>query len=104
MDTVRREEKIQKQKEFTRKSMSGKKTLYPLMEVRLHKMFLEMRKEGKSCKKWWFMANARKLMAEWYPAVTTFRYSDRWFGRFRQRYGISWRRRTARSSHQMKQA
>ena len=91
---IKSEEKINNQKEFTRKEKSGRKASYPLMEGRLHQIFLEVRKDGKICKRWLFIAKAKQLMAELYPTVATFRYSEKWFRSFRQRYGISWRKKT----------
>ena len=61
---IKSEEKINNQKEFTRKEKSGRKASYPLMEGRLHQIFLEVRKDGKICKRWWFIAKAKQLMAE----------------------------------------
>ena len=64
------------------------------MEGKLHAGFLELRKGGKSVKRWWFNTRARKLMTEHHPDITTFNASDGWFNRFCSRKNVSFRRKT----------
>ena len=88
---VKPEETIQKQKYNTRKNKSGRKAIYPKVESELYKVFLDMRKSGRKCKRWWFLSQAKRLIADNYPDVNEFKFSESWF---RKRYRISLRKKT----------
>ena len=93
---VKDEKVIRKQKQNTK---AGRycKALYPLMEGKLHAEFLELRKDAKSVKRWWFNIRAKQLMTEHHPDITTFNASDGWFNRFCSRKNVSFRRKTHKS-------
>ena len=64
------------------------------MEERLHKEFLDLRREGKKVRRWWFESRGKQLMKEHYPTANEFQFSDHWFRRSRLRYKISLRAET----------
>ena len=85
---VKAEEKIRKQKLNAKALGRGRKARFPEAEKQLHSKLLKMRSEGKTVKRWWFLARERQLIAE------EFKFSDRWFYGFCRRHGISLRRKT----------
>ena len=66
---------------------------FPTMEEQLHKEFRELRRKGFKVKGWWFKARVKQILESTHPA-TTFKYSEGWFTRFKDRYKISFRRPT----------
>ena len=90
-----KEEKLIREQKRNSKSRRKRGAKFPSMGSKLHKEFLQLRKEGKSAKRWWFTSRARKLMQERHPdKADDLKYSDRWFQRFSKRHGISLRRKT----------
>jgi hypothetical protein len=53
----------------------------------------ELRKKGLKVKRWWFLLKAKSILKELDPEAT-FKFSDDWFTRFKQRHRISLRRTT----------
>ena len=88
------EKQIQEQSRGCRASGRGRTAFFPLMEERLHKEFLDLRREGKKVRRWWFESRGKQLMKEHYPTANEFQFSDHWFRRFRLRYKISLRAET----------
>ena len=90
-----KEENLIREQKRNSKSRRKRGAKFPSMESKLHQEFLQLRKEGKSAKHWWFTSRARQFMQELHPdKADDFKYSDRWFQRFCKRYGISLRRKT----------
>lgn len=57
-----KEEKSLENKNKTPKHGCHCKALYPLMEGKLHDKLLELRKNGKSIKSWWFNTREKQLV------------------------------------------
>ena len=69
------------------------------MEDKLYSEFLQLRKDGRKVKRWWFKTRAKQLMADLYPDVKDFKHSDQWFKGFRNRKNVSLRKRTHAAQH-----
>ena len=67
---IKAEEKIRKQKLNAKTPGRGWKACFPELKKQLHDEFLKMHSEGKAVKRWWFLAQARILIAE------EFKFSD----------------------------
>ena len=96
---VQKGEKITKQKSRSKADGRGCNARYPFMEDKLYKAFLDLRKEGRKVKRWWFDTRAKQLMNELYPDVKNFKYSDKWFRWFCKRKNISLRKTTHAAQH-----
>ena len=95
---IKDEDKIFASKIKTRKTKSGRASLYPDAEKLLYDEFLSLRKEGKAVKRWWFNNKMKLLVAEKYPRPQQeFKHPDQWFQRFCKRFKISLRRKTHRA-------
>ena len=70
--------------------MAGK---FPDMEKHLHTEFLNLKKEGRSIKKWWFVTTGREFSKNCHPDAK-FLFSDKWFRGFCNHKRISLRRKT----------
>ena len=68
------------------------------MEDKLYSEFLQLRKDGRKVKRWWFNTREKQLMADLYP-VKDFKRSDQWFERFRNRKNLNLRKRTHAAQH-----
>ena len=66
---------------------------FPAMEEQLHKEFRELRRRGIKVKGWWFKTRAKQILESANPN-NTFKFSQGWFARFKNRYKISLRRPT----------
>ena len=69
------------------------------MEDKLYSEFLQLRKDGRKVKRWWFNTRAKQLMADLYPDVKDFKHLDQWFKGFRNRKNVSLRKRTHAAQH-----
>ena len=91
---IKSEKKIRSLKGSKKAARYGK-AKFPSMEKELHAKFVDMRKEGKRVKRWWFNSKAREILKEKHPQeASSFNYSNRWFQAFRRRYRVSLRRKT----------
>ena len=94
-DWVNQEENIRNQWKESWTSGSGRRSFSHTAEKQLHVEFIQLRKEGKKIKHWWFTARMKQLMEELYPnKAEMFRYSDWWFRAFCRRYNVSLRSTT----------
>ena len=66
---VKKEEQIREQKYKSRAHGRGCNSKYLLMEDKLYSEFLQLRKDGRKVKRWWFNTRAKQLMADLYPAT-----------------------------------
>ena len=89
---LKKEVNIIGQKKKSKAQRFGK-VRYPELEKKLYDEFIEKRKEGRIIKKWWFVARARQIARSEYKD-TDFKVSNSWFVRFRQRFKISYRKKT----------
>ena len=96
---VKKEEQIRGQKYKSKAHGRGCNSKYPLMEDKLYSEFLQLRKDGRKVKRWWFNTRAKQLMADLYPDVKDFKHSDQWFKGFRNRKNVSLRKRTHATQH-----
>ena len=72
-------EKVRSLKRSKKECRYGK-TKFPVMEEELYAKFLDMQKEGKHAKRWWFNYKARELVKKKYPdEASSFKLSHRWF-------------------------
>ena len=46
------------------------------MEDKLYSQFLQLRKDGRKVKRWWFNTWAKQLMADLYHDIKDFKHSD----------------------------
>jgi len=68
---------------------------WPELEGELFRRFHQRREEIKLVGRGWFERESKKIWPEQYPDLPAiFTVSNSWFQRFRQRYGISFRRLT----------
>ena len=96
---VKKEEQIRRQKYKSKAHGRGCNSKYPLMEDKLYSEFLQLRKDGRKVKRWWFNTRAKQLMADLYPDVKDFKHSDQWFKGFRNTKNVSLRKRTHAAQH-----
>lgn len=96
---VKKEEQIRGQKYKSKAHGRGCNSKYPLMEDKLYSEFLQLRKDGRKVKRWWFNTRAKQLMADLYPDVKDFKHSDQWFKGFRNGKNVSLRKRTHAAQH-----
>lgn len=96
---VQKGEKITKQKSRSKAVGQGCNKRYPFIEDKLYKEFLDLRKEGRKVKRWWFDTRTKQLMNALYPDVKDLKYSDKWFRRFCKRKNISLRKTTHAAQH-----
>ena len=96
---VKKEEQIRRQKYKSKAHGRGCNSKYPLMEDKLYSEFLQLRKDGRKVKRWWFNTQAKQLMADLYPDIKDFKHSDQWFKGFRNRKNVSIRKRTHAAQH-----
>ena len=96
---VQKGEKITKQKSRSKAVGQGCNKRYPFIEDKLCKEFLDLRKEGRKVKRWWFDTRTKQLMNALYPDVKDLKYSDKWFRRFCKRKNISLRKTTHAAQH-----
>lgn len=94
------EEKIEKGNAGAKRFGSGRRAFWPDVEEKLLEEFKELRSKGLEVKHWWFRTRSTQLMLELHPDVN-FKFSPRWFNRFKCRVKISSERRTTKvSPHQ----
>ena len=85
---LKHEEKICSLKRSKKACRYGK-TKFPVMEKEVYTKFLDMRKEAKRVKCWWFNTKARELVEEKYPdEASSFKLSYRWCEGFCRRHSI----------------
>ena len=85
---LKHEEKICSLKRSKKACRYGK-TKFPVMEKEVYTKFLDMRKEAKRVKCWWFNTKARELVEEKYPdEASSFNLSYRWCEGFCRRHSI----------------
>ncbi|CAG8552430.1 7971_t:CDS:2 [Acaulospora morrowiae] len=88
---------IRSSKKGSKSQGSGRSVMYPLLEHKLYKEFLELREKGIKIRSMWFMTRAKQLFSDLYPrkfddeGKLLFKFSEAWFDAFKLRYNISLR-------------